>query len=84
MPDRNTIAESLQLVHYGPTQEYTAHHDFGYTAIDGKHHGARFLTLLFYLNEGMVGGETSFPRWVNAETFRELQVTPKVGKAVLF
>lgn len=32
----------------------------------------------------MKGGETSFPRWVNAETFRELKVAPQVGKAVLF
>ena len=37
-----------------------------------------------YLNEGMKGGETSFPRWVNAETFRELKAVPEVGKAVLF
>ena len=37
-----------------------------------------------YLNEGMKGGETSFPRWVNAETFRELKVVPVIGKAVLF
>ena len=32
----------------------------------------------------MKGGETTFPRWVNAETFRELKVTPEVGQAVLF
>ena len=37
-----------------------------------------------YLNSGMKGGETTFPRWVNAETFRELKVTPEVGQAVLF
>ena len=47
------------------------------------------LTLLdpvrqLYLNEGMKGGETSFPRWVNAETFNELKVVPEIGKAVLF
>jgi prolyl 4-hydroxylase len=32
----------------------------------------------------MVGGETSFPRWVNAETFLPLNVKPEKGKAVLF
>jgi prolyl 4-hydroxylase len=37
-----------------------------------------------YLNEGMEGGETTFPRWSNAETFHELRVKPEVGKAVLF
>ena len=47
--------------------------------------GARFATLLLYLNdEGLVGGETTFPRFVNAETFDKLKVQPKEGKAVLF
>jgi 2OG-Fe(II) oxygenase superfamily len=46
--------------------------------------GARFATLLLYLNEGMKGGETNFPRWANGHTFRDLRVTPKSGKAVLF
>jgi hypothetical protein len=44
----------------------------------------RFATILFYLNEGMVGGETSFPQWLNAETRDELYVTPEIGKAILF
>jgi predicted 2-oxoglutarate/Fe(II)-dependent dioxygenase YbiX len=66
------------------TQQYTAHHDFGYAAIDDKHMGARFSTLLFYLNTPEEGGETNFPRWVNAETFKDLKVKPEVGKAVLF
>jgi len=82
--DRRTTAESLQLVHYGLKQEYTAHHDFGHTSIDSANQPARFLTLLFYLNDGMEGGETSFPRWVNAETFHSLRVTPQAGKAILF
>jgi len=84
-PDLGTkmnIAESLQLVHYEHGQEYTAHHDFGYSAVDDKFQQARFATLLFYLNEGMTGGATSFPRWVNAETFRELKAVPEAGKAV--
>lgn len=83
-PSRKPIAEALQLVHYGRTQEYTAHHDFGYGDIQKETNEARFATLLFYLNEGMEGGETSFPRWGNAETFRRLSVTPEIGKAVLF
>ncbi len=36
------------------------------------------------MNEGMEGGETSFPRWLNGETTDVLQVKPEVGKAVLF
>ena len=80
-----TLAESLQLVHYDPGQEYTAHHDFGYAKMDSKTQSARFATLLFYLNDdGLVGGETGFPRYLNAESFAELKVLPKKGKAVLF
>ena len=45
---------------------------------------SRFATMLFYLNDDMEGGETSFPRYVNAESFRELKVTPVAGKAILF
>eukprot|EP00538_Stauroneis_constricta_P002463 CAMPEP_0119556374 /NCGR_PEP_ID=MMETSP1352-20130426/8357_1 /TAXON_ID=265584 /ORGANISM="Stauroneis constricta, Strain CCMP1120" /LENGTH=497 /DNA_ID=CAMNT_0007603327 /DNA_START=154 /DNA_END=1647 /DNA_ORIENTATION=+ len=84
MKSKNTIAEALQLVHYDKTQEYTAHHDFGYTKIEDMDHGARFATLLLYLNDVEMGGETSFPRWVNAETFQGLKVKPQTGKAVLF
>ena len=32
----------------------------------------------------MIGGETEFPRWVNAEGREGLKVEPTVGKAVLF
>lgn len=45
---------------------------------------SRFATILFYLNEGMEGGETSFPRWLNGETNEVLKVKPEVGKAILF
>lgn len=45
---------------------------------------SRFATLLLYLNEGMVGGETSFPRWLNGKTHDVLRVKPEVGKAILF
>jgi prolyl 4-hydroxylase len=81
---KQTIAESLQMVHYKDKQEYTAHHDFGFSRIGDDNQGARFATVLLYLNEGMTGGETSFPRWVNAESFKELAITPQAGKAVLF
>ena len=78
---RHTIAESLQLVHYDVRQQYTAHHDFGYTALSFEpYQNARFATLLFYLNEGMTGGETTFPRWMSADTGKKLTVTPKRGK----
>ena len=85
MSTRSSIAEALQLVHYEVGQEYTAHHDFGYSKMfSNEQQPQRFATLLLYLNEPEMGGETEFPRWVNAETRRGLAVTPKIGKAVLF
>jgi len=81
---RGSIAEDLQLVHYSEAQEYTAHHDFGYSAAGVKAQGARFATLLFYLNKVEEGGQTEFPRWVNGETSESLAAEPRKGKAVLF
>lgn len=86
-PDLNftkTMSEHLQLVHYDETQEYTAHHDFGYSHIDDNDQGARYATILFYLNDDMVGGETAFPRYVNGKSFHPLKVKPEIGKAILF
>ncbi|KAL3792091.1 hypothetical protein ACHAWO_004922 [Cyclotella atomus] len=84
LKSKRSLAEALQLVHYDVGQEYTAHHDFGYSNIEHPDQPARFATLLLYLNEGMVGGATQFPRWVNAHTDQGLNVEPEVGKAVLF
>ena len=78
------ISEELQLVHYDVGQEYTAHHDFGYPERSHKNSPSRSINVLMYLNEGMEGGETSFPRWRNAETSGALNVKPEKGKAVIF
>ena len=68
---------------YDVGQQYTPHHDFSIpTAVPGQ--PMRFATILFYLNEGMEGGETTFPRWLNSEDPAALKVVPEVGKAVLF
>jgi prolyl 4-hydroxylase len=63
--------------------EYTPHHDFSMPALI-KDQPSRFATILFYLNEDMVGGETVFPRWMNAETAEPLVIKPERGKAILF
>ena len=81
---KGSISETLQLVHYDARQEYTAHHDFGYSHIDDARQSARYATILFYLNDDMVGGETAFPRYVNGKSFHELKVKPEAGKAILF
>ena len=73
-------AKSLQLVHFGPGQQYTPHHDFMQPRIENKGQPARFATLLLYLNEDMEGGATEFQRWINLETSKPLSVKPEVGK----
>ena len=69
----------MQIVHYDRTEEYTAHHDFGYSE-----RVSRSINLCLYLNEGMEGGQTRFPRWRNAHTSQGLDMTPAKGRAMIF
>ena len=77
-------AEPLQLVHYDPGQRYDAHYDWGVE----KKGPTRYITLLLYLNNPGVGGETAFPkaRVPRADGGGEepLVVHPGKGSAVLF
>jgi len=83
LPTTDPINEALQIVHYDKGQEYTAHHDFGYP--DGTTDSpSRSINFCMYLNDVEEGGETSFPRWRNAETSASLDVKPEKGKAVIF
>lgn len=83
MATKGSITEDLQIVHYSQGQQYTAHHDFGYP--DTRPNApSRSINLCMYLNEGMVGGETAFPRWRNAETGDAVKAVPKKGKAMIF
>lgn len=84
VPHKGSNAEDFQLVHYAESEQYTAHHDFSYPNVNKNGQPARFATLLLYLNEGMVGGETTFPRWVNSESGEKLAVKPEIGKGILF
>ena len=78
-----SVAERLQAVNYKPGEQYQAHHDFAMPGLV-NYQPSRFATILFYLNDDFTGGETSFPRWLNAETDRPLNVKPEKGKAILF
>lgn len=80
----HSIAESLQVVRYKKGEEYTPHHDFISPSINNRYQPARFATLLIYLNDVEGGGETRFPRAVNNNNSEGLEITPKVGSAVLF
>ena len=73
---RGGHAESMQLVHYQPGQQYEAHFDWQASAA-----GTRFATVLIYLNSPSDGGWTAFPL---ANTPEPLLVQPVKGTAVLF
>jgi prolyl 4-hydroxylase len=80
----HSIAESLQVVRYKKGEEYTPHHDFISPSINDRYQPSRFATLLIYLNDVKEGGETRFPRAVNNFNAEGIEITPKVGSAVLF
>ena len=60
-------AESMQIIHYGPEQEYRPHFDaFNLSLPRGqraaKWGGQRLVTALVYLNKVAAGGATQFPK----------------------
>lgn len=75
-------AESLQIVHYGPTQEYAPHYDAWVAESDsGKRcmarGGQRLVTCLLYLNDVQAGGGTSFPKL-------DMEIRAIKGRMVIF
>lgn len=75
--------EPLQIVKYSPHQEYKSHYDCcvpmnsPMCLNDAKSHGYRHSTLLIYMNDVDIGGETEFP-------LLNYKFTPKLGKAIFF
>eukprot|EP00804_Cyclotella_cryptica_P007320 CCRYP_002562-RC/>CCRYP_002562-RC protein AED:0.29 eAED:0.29 QI:0/0/0/1/0/0/2/0/112 len=74
----------MQLLRYGPGEEYTPHHDFTYPSIENRYQPRRYATVLMYLTDGLEGGETTFPRAITTEFHDGVKVQPQSGKAVLF
>lgn len=75
-------AESLQVVHYGPSQEYAPHYDAWVAESDrGKRcmarGGQRLVTCLLYLNDVEAGGGTSFPKL-------DMEIRALKGRMVIF
>ncbi|WP_445192169.1 2OG-Fe(II) oxygenase [Sphingomonas sp. Tas61C01] len=64
--------EALSVLRYRPAQQFRLHHD----AI-GSAKNQRIKTVLIYLNDGFVGGETYFPK-------PDLTIAPAAGDAIMF
>ncbi|WP_052481154.1 prolyl hydroxylase family protein [Gilvimarinus agarilyticus] len=78
----STNAESLQMIHYGPAQEYAAHFDAWDPATERGERcmakgGQRLVTCLLYLNDVGAGGATGFPEL-------GLEVPAKRGRMLVF
>jgi prolyl 4-hydroxylase len=85
IPSKAPLNEDFQVVHYDVGQEYTAHHDFSFPHNTNPESPSRSINVLLYLNdEGLEGGETSFPRWRNGHTNGAVNVKPEKGKAAIF
>lgn len=77
-----THAESLQVIHYEPGQEYRPHFDaYDLATEKGQRYcargGQRLVTALAYLNDVEAGGATGFPRL-------SIDVTPRRGRVLVF
>ncbi len=75
-------AESLQVIHYRPGQEYRPHFDaYDMSTDKGKRYtargGQRMVTALAYLTAVEAGGETGFPRL-------DLDIVPRVGSVLIW
>ena len=75
-------AESLQVINYGPGQEYKPHYDAWVPGTETGDRclargGQRLVTCLFYLNQLDAGGGTYFPRL-------DIEVLPRQGRMLLF
>lgn len=75
-------AESLQVIHYQPGQEYRPHFDaYDLSTEKGRRYcergGQRIVTALAYLSEVEAGGATGFPRL-------GLEVVPRTGRVLVF
>jgi prolyl 4-hydroxylase len=76
------FAESLQVIHYEPGQEYRTHFDaYDLATEKGQRYcergGQRLVTALVYLGEVESGGTTAFPRL-------GLEVRPQTGRVLIF
>lgn len=81
IPERNS--EYLQLLRYVPGNYYKEHHDY----IDGQENenpGPRMITFFLYLNDVEAGGGTRFTDIHGDDSFGNIDVQPKKGRALVW
>ena len=75
-------AESMQVIHYGESEQYAPHYDAWDKATERGQRcmargGQRMVTCLLYLNDVEEGGGTCFPKL-------DMEIRAKKGRMVLF
>ncbi|CAG8435560.1 5761_t:CDS:1 [Diversispora eburnea] len=73
------LNERLRFLRYDPGEWFKPHQDGNYQQPDGSE--TSFVTLQLYLNEGFVGGETTFLDFTGE---KKVKVTPKTGSVLIF
>ncbi|XP_058093529.1 prolyl 4-hydroxylase 1 isoform X1 [Magnolia sinica] len=82
--------ELIQVLRYEKNQFYRPHHDYFADTFNLKRGGQRIATMLMYLSDNVVGGETYFPMAGDGECscggkmVKGMCVQPTKGDAVLF
>ncbi|XP_068660725.1 prolyl 4-hydroxylase 1-like [Aristolochia californica] len=82
--------ELIQVLRYEKNQYYRPHHDYFADTFNLKRGGQRIATMLMYLSDNVVGGETYFPLAgegncsCGGRSVKGLSVEPVKGNAVLF
>ncbi|CAG8547513.1 5878_t:CDS:1 [Ambispora leptoticha] len=74
------LSERLRFLRYDPGQKFEAHCDGTYVRPDGSEKSC--ITFQLYLNEGFVGGETSFLSYSLSRV--KVKVVPKTGMVLVF
>lgn len=81
--------ENIQVANYKPGAQYKEHYDICHPISAYPEHietckqefkiqgSVRFITVIYYLNDGFNGGETHFPKL-------NISIKPKKGKALIF
>jgi hypothetical protein len=72
-----TLAETWQLTQYEPGQFYKSHYDYFHNEKQLKGRPNRRGTVILYLNDDFIGGETGFSKL-------GLKVTPRQGACLYF
>ncbi|UJR30379.1 hypothetical protein I4U23_017914 [Adineta vaga] len=75
------LNERLRFLRYDPGQKFETHMDGSYQRQDGSGETS-FITIQLYLNEGFIGGETTFVH--DYDSSKNVRCIPRTGMVLVF